>query len=106
MKEDNEVGQKNNTTTMTKMLNQLNLPTLATILLMGGSNFFVTKTTSDDQRQDTLRAVREIHELHDALEAFEKRQKDLLEGQNNSLRNQTQMLSNQSSMLEHLKLKP
>lgn len=71
----------NNTTTTAKLLNQLNVPTLATVLLVGGSNFFTTKTTSEEQRAETLRAVREIHELHAALDDFEKRQKDLLEGQ-------------------------
>ena len=95
--------QKNGSTALAKLLNQLNVPTLAAIMLMGGGNFFATKTTSDEQRADTLKAVREIHELHDALDDFEKRQKTMLDGNANLLRNQNQMLENQTRILEQLK---
>ena len=95
--------QKNGSTALAKLLNQLNVPTLAAIMLMGGGNFFATKTTSDEQRADILKAVREIHELHDALDDFEKRQKTMLDGNANLLRNQNQMLENQTRILEQLK---
>ena len=74
---------------LAKILNQLNLPTLGMIMLMGGGNFFATKTSSEESRSDTLRAVREIHDLHAALDDFEERQK--------------QILNNQARMLEKLK---
>lgn len=84
-------GDKNGSNAMAKALTQLNLPTLAAIFLMGGGNFFTTKSTSEEQREDTLKAVREIHDLHAALDDFEKRQKALLEGNASLLRNQAQM---------------
>lgn len=90
--ETSENKNGNNTTAITKLLGQLNLPTLATILLMGGSNFFATKSTSDEQRVDTLRAVSQIHDLHDAIDGFEKRQKSVLDNEAQILRNQQQLI--------------
>lgn len=59
---------------------------------MGGSNFFATKSTSDEQRVDTLRAVSQIHDLHDAIDGFEKRQKSVLDNEAQILRNQQQLI--------------
>ena len=88
---------------LAKLLGQLNLPTLSLIVLMGGGNLWATKSVSEEQRLDIFRAVRQIHELHDALEQFEGRQKQSLEGNAVLLRNQIQMLDNQTRMLQELK---
>jgi hypothetical protein len=85
LSEEPSENGSNATGALAKLLHQLNLPTLGMIMLMGGGNFFATKTTSDEQRGDILRAIREVHELHEALDDFEKRQKQALDNQNQIL---------------------
>lgn len=86
---DEPPTQSNGTSALAKLLNQLNLPTLALILITGGGNWFATKSTSDEQRAIV---VRQVKDLHDALDDFEKRQKSVLENQSRILDNQTRML--------------
>jgi phage host-nuclease inhibitor protein Gam len=95
---------------LAKILNRLNLPTLATILLMGGGNFFATKSSGDGQRQEIEKAIRQINDLHMALSEFETRQKEeiakaqeLINNQSQMLRNQTRMLDNQMNVLQQMK---
>lgn len=73
----------NGSSALAKLLNQLNLPTLALILITGGGNWFATKSTSDEQRTIVVRQVRDLHE---ALDDFEKRQKQILDNQAEILR--------------------
>ena len=90
------------TTALAKLLNQLNLPTLALILLTGGGNWFATEKTSSVQREETQKAISQIHDLHDAFATFEARQKEALESLNQIQRNQTLLLQNQSDLLKKL----
>jgi ABC-type oligopeptide transport system ATPase subunit len=98
---NDEVNSGNGTSALAKLLNQLNLPTLGLILLMGGGNWFTTKATSDEQRQEIHKAVRQINDLHDSITEFEVRQKDAISKANESLGNQAQMLRNQANMLNN-----
>lgn len=104
-----ESDQPNSSTMLAKLLNQLNLPTLAMILLMGGGNWFATKEDGRLTREDAQRVVNQIRDLHNALDGFESRQKDALakagqsiEAQGQLLRNQTTMLDNQHRVLTEL----
>jgi hypothetical protein len=73
-----EGNSKNSSSALAKLLNQLNVPTLALILLTGGSNLFATKQAGDEGRAE---AIRQIRDLHNALDEFENRQKDILQNQ-------------------------
>jgi hypothetical protein len=104
-----ELEQKNGGSPLAKVLNQLNLPTLAMILLMGGGNLLKTNQTSEEM----LRAIRQIDDLHDAVREFEARQKDALnkataalDNQNVLLRNQAMMISNQQQLISQIKGRP
>lgn len=110
---EEQTTSKNGTTALASLLNQLNLPTLALILITGGGNWFATKATSDEQRADILKAVSQIHDLHESLDEFEQRQKETLikattalDNQNQLLRNQSMMISNQQQLISQLKFKP
>lgn len=83
------------------MLNQLNLPTLGLILLMGGGNWFATQKTGDESRSEILQAIRQVHDLHESLDDWEKRQKEGLVKMNAALDNQNQLLRNQGTLLAH-----
>lgn len=91
--------KNNGSAALAKLLNQLNLPTLALILITGGSNWFATHSTSDEQRADISRAIRQVHDLHAELTEWEERQKQGLNNQKDILRS----LDNQSKILEQLK---
>lgn len=79
----------NNTTALAKLLNQLNLPTLLLIAVTGGGNLLATKQTGDEGRAE---AIRQIRDLHNALDEFEKRQKTVLDNQEQILRNDSTIL--------------
>ena len=96
-------NSNNHTTALAKLLNQLNIPTLVAVTLMGGGNFFATKTTSSEQKDELSKALKEVHELHSALNAFESRQHESLENQGQLLRNQTTMLANQMQVLQRIR---
>jgi ABC-type oligopeptide transport system ATPase subunit len=98
---NDEVNSGNGTSALAKLLNQLNLPTLGLILLMGGGNWFTTKATSDEQRGEIHKAVRQINDLHESISEFEGRQKDEIGKATESLNNQSQMLRNQTNMLNN-----
>lgn len=102
MNEEANPQPQNNTTALAKLLNQLNLPTLALILLTGGGNWFATQSTSTEQKEETQRAIAQINDLHDALRAFEARQKESLENQAQIIRAQQIAISNQLEVLKKI----
>ena len=62
---------------ITKVLNQLNLPTLVLVLLLSGTNLLETKNSADFNAQEIARAVAEIHELYPRLNEAIRNQADL-----------------------------
>ena len=100
--EPSAANASNSTTAMAKLLNQLNLPTLALILISGGGNWFATERTSSEQKEELAKAFNEINELHGALNAFESRQKESLENQAALIRGQTTMFQNQMEVLKKI----
>jgi hypothetical protein len=78
---------------------------LAAILLTGGGNFIATNQNSQGRQYDVQRVVSQINDLHNNLDDFEKRQKQILDGLDNALRNQSKMLENQNDMLTEIKKK-
>ena len=98
----NANGQNAHVTALAKLLNQLNLPTLALILLTGGGNWFATERTSTEQKEELAKAFNEIHDLHSALSEFEARQKESLENQAQLIRGQTISVQNQLEVLKKL----
>jgi hypothetical protein len=85
----------NSTSAMAKLLNQLNLPTLGLILLMGGGNWFATEKNGVDRGAQLDQAVSQIRELHAALDDTEKRQRT-------ALANQTQILEHDTVLLREV----
>jgi hypothetical protein len=77
---------------MAKMLSQLNLPTLALILLTGGGNFFATKENSTDRDHQFNQAFKQIADLHEALDDTEKSQRTALDNQTRILEHDTVLL--------------
>ena len=75
---DKESPQPNNGTSvaLSKLLSQLNVPTLMAIFLMNGWGIQTTNSTSSQREEQIQIALRQIRELHDAIDDFEKRQKD------------------------------
>jgi hypothetical protein len=73
-----EETEKNGASALAKFLNQLNVPTLIAVVVMGGGNFFATKNSSEEQRQIVFRQIKDLHE---ALDEFESRQKQVLKNQ-------------------------
>jgi hypothetical protein len=76
----------NSSSALTKLLSQINLPTLAMIVLMGGGNLFATKDDGRLTREEGQRVIAQVNDLHNALDDFEKRQKQILENQADILR--------------------
>lgn len=85
--------EKNGATALAKLLNQLNIPTIAIIALFGGGNFLATKTTSNESRTDVLKALAEIHDMHSSLDDFERRSREALAKQDQIIQNQQQLIS-------------
>lgn len=83
---DEPTSPGNNTSALAKLLNQINLPTLAMILLMGGGNLFATKDDGRLTREEAQRVVSQVRDLHNALDEFEHRQKQMLDNQIDMLR--------------------
>lgn len=86
---------RNNNNTAAKLLGQLNLPTLALILLTGGGNWFATEKNSSDRDSQFHQAFRQIGDLHDALDETEKRQRT-------AIQNQTQILEHDTVLLKEV----
>lgn len=85
----------NNTSAVAKLLSQLNVPTLALILLTGGSNFFATERSSTGRDEQFHTAFRQLRDLHDALDETEKRQRTAID-------NQTRLLEHDSVLLKEV----
>ena len=81
----------NGSSALAKLLNQINLPTLAMILLMGGGNLFATKDDGRLTREEAQRVVSQVRDLHNALDEFEQRQKQMLDKEDDALRRLQQL---------------
>lgn len=95
------------------LLNKLDLPTIAAVMLFGGSNLFATKDDGRATREEQQKVIRQVDALYNALDDFEKRQREslnktttVLENQNSLLRNQSMMISNQQQFLQKLQHTP
>jgi sensor domain CHASE-containing protein len=53
----------NSTSALAKLLNSLNLPTLALILLTGGGNWFATEQNAQINRHEIQKAIDEVHRI-------------------------------------------
>lgn len=95
-------GGGNGSQGLAKLLNQLNLPTLALILLLQGSNLWETKSGNNFNAAEMDRAIREVHQLYEKLMDYEKRQTITMESNTQQLRNQGEMLDNQRKVLDIL----
>jgi hypothetical protein len=106
----------NGTAALARLLNSLNLPTLLTVLLVGGGNLFLTREDGRITREEgrltrgeAEQVARQVNTLYQSLHEFEVRQKDTvdkltrtLENQSLQLKNQTEILHNQQAGLEEL----
>lgn len=98
---NNQHNQQQKGTALARFLNQLDLPTLLMVMLMGGGNFLVTKEDGRLTRDEAIRVSKEVHELYDALSRFETRQKSTAGNVSQTLENQAQQLKNQVQLLEN-----
>lgn len=103
-------GQKNGSSALAKLLNQVNLPTLALILLTGGGNFFQGIQLGHEGHEERDRALREIHQLYGRINDFEERQekslanqKVIIESNAEQVRNQTELLNKQHELLAEMR---
>jgi len=78
----------------------LNVTTLLLVALTGGGNWVATLQNRTEIDYSRDRVFRQVQDLHDGLEDFEKRQKQVLEGIEASLKNQAQILANQNKTME------
>lgn len=94
MTSDSEPAPKNgnSTTALAKLLGQLNLPTLALILLTGGGNWFATEKQSTDRDSQFHQAFRQLRDVHEALEETDKRQRAAMDNQQRLLEHDAQLL--------------
>lgn len=72
-------ASENKTNALAGLLNKLDLPTIAMILLMGGGNWLTTKAGNDLNETEIRRATQEIHDLYPKLEEAINRQKRMQE---------------------------
>jgi ABC-type phosphate transport system auxiliary subunit len=70
-----------NGSALAKVASQLNLPTLGLILAMGGGNLFQGITSSEANKHEIDRAIREVHDLHEKLDETDARQLKALANQ-------------------------
>jgi len=70
--------QSNNVAALSKMLANLNWPTVALIVLTGGANVLTTSHQTGLNRDEIDRALKQVRDLHDAIEDTDKRQRDAL----------------------------
>lgn len=73
--------EKNNGSSIAKLLNQINLPTLGLILAMGGGNLFQGITSSQANKHEIDRAIAEVHQLYEKLDDTDRRQLKALANQ-------------------------
>jgi hypothetical protein len=102
MSDDAQNGKNNGSTALANVLNQLNLPTLAMIMLMGGGNWLATKSTGDLNYHEIQRATTEVHDLYPRLMEALRNQNEMMESQTRQLQNQGTMLKNQDHALQIL----
>ena len=97
-----EDGKNNGSNALANALNQLNLPTLAMIMLMGGGNWLATKSTGDLNYHEIQRATTEVHDLYPRLMEALRNHTEMMESQKRQLENQDTMLKNQDQALQLL----
>ena len=68
------------------------LPILAAILLIGGGNWFITKSVNDEQSAEIHQLLQQVQALRSSLEEIEKQQKEILEKADTALAGQSQQL--------------
>jgi hypothetical protein len=102
MSEDAQNGKNNGSALLANVLNQLNLPTLAIIMLMGGGNWLATKSTGDLNHHEIQRAATEVHDLYPRLMEALRNQNEMMASQKRQLDNQGTMLKSQDQALQIL----
>lgn len=75
---ENSAGE-NKTNALAALLNKLDLPTIAMIVLMGGGNWLQTKASTEFNAHEIQRATQEIHDLYPKLQEAIDRQKRIQE---------------------------
>lgn len=98
-------NEKNNSSgvagnALAKILNQLNAPTLITIMLMGGGNLFQGIQSSASNHDEIERAIKEVHQLYSKIDDTEQRQLKGMANQQILLESAHQSLQNQEKMLQ------
>ena len=88
-------GNGNNSTTkvLSKLVGQLNIPTLVAVLAMNGWGIGTTQSTSNQREAQIQEALRKIAILHDNLDDFANRQKQELQNGSQILENQREWLA-------------
>ena len=102
MSEDAQNGKNNGSKALANVLDQLNLPTLAMIMLMGGGNWLATKSTGDLNHHEIQRAATEVHDLYPRLMEALRNQNAMMGTQTRELENQSAMLKSQDHALQIL----
>lgn len=67
---------------LAKFLNQLNVPTLVAVMVMGGGNWLETRSASRLNEREIERAIEEVHQLYPRLNEAIERQKRMQESLN------------------------
>jgi|SRR5262245_42272442 len=98
-------GSSSNGEKLANVIKNLNWPTVVLILFTGGGNWFATLQNRGEIDYSRERVFRQVQDLHNSVNEFEARQKQALEGIQNTLKNQIQVLSNQKEILEELRKK-
>jgi hypothetical protein len=87
---------------LTKVLENLNWPTVVLIAITGGTNFLATKDNGGQIQYQREVVVRQVADLHNALDDFEKRQKLLLDNQNTTIQLNTEILNKIHDIVDKL----
>jgi ABC-type transporter Mla subunit MlaD len=96
---NDEVKNNNSSSVLAKVLNQLNLPTLGLIMLMGGGNLFQGIQSSDSNHQEIERAIREVHQLYEKIDDTEERQQQGLTNLRTLIESNVKQVQNQNELL-------
>jgi hypothetical protein len=83
-------------------LKGLNLPTILLILASGGANLIGTHNGTVALSSEQQEALTKIRQLHQGLDDFEGRQRQAIDGIQQSLRNQNTMMSSDTSLLKEV----
>ena len=102
-----ENGKAKNGAAALNALANLNWPTVALIILTGGTNWFTARQgasqLSQQLTQEQQEALHKIRDVHDSLEVFEAGMRSSLTNQAQILDNQSQMLQDQKSVLKQIR---